>query len=210
MFAGWRPSEPGAEWVVRDACQLERDDMFVEQAQRTLQAIEGAGPVTCTLDEARQTLARQPGRPRSGRQPQMVHRGSGARLTVMRVNWGAKPQAWFVTTTVGELGTSGPAVQNPRPSPSSAAVPTVPSLISNIVGNCRAHCLFGAGADIDDHSPQLRRPSARGPPGSPSAGTNTPDRSGPARTGTGRTSVPPRRQTTLRCGPLHAFRATPV
>lgn len=49
-------TEPGAEWQTRDACQLERDDMFVEQARRTLQAIQGAGPVTCTLEEARQTL----------------------------------------------------------------------------------------------------------------------------------------------------------
>ena len=48
--------EPGADWQVRDACSMERDDMFVEQAQRTLHAIEGQGPVTCTLDEARQTL----------------------------------------------------------------------------------------------------------------------------------------------------------
>jgi predicted dehydrogenase len=49
-------TEPGAEWSVRDACTLERDDLFVEQARRTLQAIAGAGPVTCTLEEGRQTL----------------------------------------------------------------------------------------------------------------------------------------------------------
>ena len=48
--------QPGAAWDVRAECTLERDDMFVEQARRMLQAIEGAGPVTCTIDEARQTL----------------------------------------------------------------------------------------------------------------------------------------------------------
>jgi predicted dehydrogenase len=48
--------EPGAAWEVRDSCTLERDDMFVEQARHTLRAIEGAGPVTCTVEEGRQTL----------------------------------------------------------------------------------------------------------------------------------------------------------
>lgn len=48
--------QPGAEWEVMGACTLERDDMFIEQARRTLQAIEGAAPVTCTIAEARQTL----------------------------------------------------------------------------------------------------------------------------------------------------------
>lgn len=48
--------QPGAEWQVMGACTLERDDMFIEQAQHTLQAIDGAAPVTCTIAEARQTL----------------------------------------------------------------------------------------------------------------------------------------------------------
>ncbi|MBL8849251.1 MAG: Gfo/Idh/MocA family oxidoreductase [Planctomycetaceae bacterium] len=48
--------EPGAAWEVQASCTLERDDMFVEQARRTLQAVAGSGPVTCTLAEARQTL----------------------------------------------------------------------------------------------------------------------------------------------------------
>lgn len=48
--------QPGAEWEVRGSCTLERDDMFVEQARRTFQAIEGSGPVTCSIQEARQTL----------------------------------------------------------------------------------------------------------------------------------------------------------
>jgi hypothetical protein len=30
--------------------------MFIEQARRMLLAIEGTGPVTCTIEEARQTL----------------------------------------------------------------------------------------------------------------------------------------------------------
>lgn len=48
--------QPGAEWEVRASCTLERDDLFIEQARRMLQAIEGSGPVTCTIGEARQTL----------------------------------------------------------------------------------------------------------------------------------------------------------
>jgi predicted dehydrogenase len=47
--------QPGAEWTIEDSCTLERDDVFVEQARRTLEAIRG-GPVTCTLEEGRQTL----------------------------------------------------------------------------------------------------------------------------------------------------------
>jgi predicted dehydrogenase len=48
--------EPGKEWDVQDSCTLERDDMFVEQARRMLAAVEGSSPVTCTLEEGRQTL----------------------------------------------------------------------------------------------------------------------------------------------------------
>ena len=48
--------EPGATWDEQASCTLERDDMFVEQARRMLAAVEGASPVTCTLDEGRQTL----------------------------------------------------------------------------------------------------------------------------------------------------------
>lgn len=48
--------EPGAEWAVQESCTLERDDMFVEQARRMLAAVEGTGPVSCTLEEGRQTL----------------------------------------------------------------------------------------------------------------------------------------------------------
>ena len=48
--------EPSTEWEQQAACTLERDDLFVDQARRMLQAIEGTGPVTCTLEDGRQTL----------------------------------------------------------------------------------------------------------------------------------------------------------
>jgi len=48
--------EPGAAWEVQDSCTLERDDLFVEQARRMLSAVAGTAPVTCTLEEGRQTL----------------------------------------------------------------------------------------------------------------------------------------------------------
>ena len=47
---------PGEAWQDRAAFTLERDDLFIRQAAAMLDAIEGNGPVACTIDEAIQTL----------------------------------------------------------------------------------------------------------------------------------------------------------
>lgn len=48
--------EPGAEWTVEDAFELERDDLFVAQANRFLDVVEGHGEPPCSLQSAAQTL----------------------------------------------------------------------------------------------------------------------------------------------------------
>lgn len=49
--------EPGAAaWNVELSATLERDEWFVRQANSFLDAVEGKGPVLCTVDEAAQTL----------------------------------------------------------------------------------------------------------------------------------------------------------
>jgi predicted dehydrogenase len=47
---------PGSEWVEHQHQPLDRDVMFVAQAQAFLDAVEGRSQPLCTLDEAVQTL----------------------------------------------------------------------------------------------------------------------------------------------------------
>ena len=49
-------TEPGAEWNEGDHQALERDEIFVLQANHYLDAIEGKVPVNCTLEAGKQTL----------------------------------------------------------------------------------------------------------------------------------------------------------
>jgi predicted dehydrogenase len=49
-------TEPGAEWKVEAAFELERDDLFVFQANAFLDMIERRSIPACTLEEAAQTL----------------------------------------------------------------------------------------------------------------------------------------------------------
>jgi predicted dehydrogenase len=54
----WRwMTEPGGAWHDEPAGPLERDTLFVRQADAFLNAVEGKSPPACTLDEARHTLA---------------------------------------------------------------------------------------------------------------------------------------------------------
>lgn len=48
--------EPGAEWQVEAEFTLERDDLFVRQAEQFLDLLEGRRPPACTIDDAEQTL----------------------------------------------------------------------------------------------------------------------------------------------------------
>jgi predicted dehydrogenase len=48
-----RPEEP---WQEEVAAGLERDDLFIDQANRFLDAVEGSGEPSCTLDEGLHTL----------------------------------------------------------------------------------------------------------------------------------------------------------
>lgn len=48
--------EPGGEWKLEYQFSLERDDIFVNQANLFLDAVEGKGPVACTFEEGWQTL----------------------------------------------------------------------------------------------------------------------------------------------------------
>ena len=53
----WRWMEkPGDDWHDVPIGPLERDTMFTMQANRFLDAVEGKGPVPCTLEEGVQTL----------------------------------------------------------------------------------------------------------------------------------------------------------
>lgn len=47
---------PGEEWHEEQVERVERDDLFVKQANLFLDAVEGKGPVRCTLEEGLQTL----------------------------------------------------------------------------------------------------------------------------------------------------------
>jgi predicted dehydrogenase len=56
--ARWRwATEPGGEWTDEPAGPLERDTLFVRQANAFLDAVEGTAAPLCTLADARQTLA---------------------------------------------------------------------------------------------------------------------------------------------------------
>jgi predicted dehydrogenase len=53
----WRSMErPGTEWVDHGGEPLERDTLFVRQANRFLDAVEGKAGPACTLEEGAQTL----------------------------------------------------------------------------------------------------------------------------------------------------------
>ena len=47
---------PGDEWQVASQFDLERDDLFIRQANTFLDAIEGHGSMGCPLDAGHQTL----------------------------------------------------------------------------------------------------------------------------------------------------------
>ena len=49
-------TEPDSEWNVEETFQIERDDLFVKQAEMFLDQLEGNAEAACTLDEALQTL----------------------------------------------------------------------------------------------------------------------------------------------------------
>jgi predicted dehydrogenase len=53
----WRwMKTPGEAWHNEEHEQLERDSLFIAQANQLLDAVEGKRPVACTLDEGLQTL----------------------------------------------------------------------------------------------------------------------------------------------------------
>ncbi len=49
-------TEPGGAWTDEPVGPLERDTLFVRQADALLDAVEGQSPPACSLREARQTL----------------------------------------------------------------------------------------------------------------------------------------------------------
>lgn len=49
-------TQPGGTWTVEKEYKLERDDLFVHQANAFLSALEGSRPLLCTLREGIQTL----------------------------------------------------------------------------------------------------------------------------------------------------------
>ncbi len=49
-------TEPGGEWKVENTFSLERDDIFIAQANYYLDMIEGKTPPLCTVEDALQTL----------------------------------------------------------------------------------------------------------------------------------------------------------
>lgn len=49
-------TDPAAQWQIEESRQLERDDLFISQANAFLDAVEGTAPVACPLEEALQTL----------------------------------------------------------------------------------------------------------------------------------------------------------
>jgi predicted dehydrogenase len=48
--------EPGQDWKVESQFNLERDDLFIRQANRFLDVVEGTATPACSLDDALQTL----------------------------------------------------------------------------------------------------------------------------------------------------------
>jgi predicted dehydrogenase len=49
-------TEPAGTWQVESAAKLERDTLFIRQAEHFLDALEGLRPLACSLDEGVQTL----------------------------------------------------------------------------------------------------------------------------------------------------------
>ena len=49
-------SEPGADWTVEEEYSLERDDLFVRQANAFLDQLDGTASAACTLADGMQTL----------------------------------------------------------------------------------------------------------------------------------------------------------
>ena len=49
-------SEPGADWTVEEEFSLERDDLFIRQADAFLDHLDGTAPAACTLADGMQTL----------------------------------------------------------------------------------------------------------------------------------------------------------
>lgn len=49
-------TEPAGAWQIESAAKLERDTLFIRQAEHFLDALEGIRPPACTLDEGIQTL----------------------------------------------------------------------------------------------------------------------------------------------------------
>ncbi|MEZ6050698.1 MAG: hypothetical protein R3C02_04790 [Planctomycetaceae bacterium] len=49
--AGCRAAEPDADWTVEGEFELERDDMFVTQANRFMDFLDGKAEPGCTLAE---------------------------------------------------------------------------------------------------------------------------------------------------------------
>lgn len=53
----WRwMTEPGGEWHLEQACELDRDGLFTRQAHTFLDAVEGKCPPACSLADGIQTL----------------------------------------------------------------------------------------------------------------------------------------------------------
>ncbi len=49
-------AEPGADWVVEQQFPIERDDLFIRQAEMFLDQLDNNADPACSLDEALQTL----------------------------------------------------------------------------------------------------------------------------------------------------------
>ena len=49
-------SEPGADWTVEEEFSLERDDLFIRQANAFLDQLDGTAPAACPLADGMQTL----------------------------------------------------------------------------------------------------------------------------------------------------------
>ncbi len=48
--------EPGNEWTVESRFELQRDDLFIRQANAFLDVVAGESAPACSLGEAAQTL----------------------------------------------------------------------------------------------------------------------------------------------------------
>lgn len=66
-------TEPGTDWQVESTFALERDDLFIRQAERFLDCLEGRATPACALDEAIQTLKVNLAALRSVRERTWIH-----------------------------------------------------------------------------------------------------------------------------------------